>query len=189
MPEGCPSWIGGDCPNNLPDLLSFVEERAAWLHKFHTTYPRVLAPDFVEDIAKRVGPPQAASADRAKWASEHVWLWADRILTCVNHWLDHSSMVGPVWQSKPPDLIRADQHFSALIAWCKEKADRSDGVAEQGQGPAGAATPPDLVESAKRWAFSKLWLVIPGVILLVLLPWCVQIVQGLRTLLEWFGVK
>ena len=163
MPEGCPSWIGGDCPNNLPDLLSFVEERAAWLHKFHTTYPRVLAPDFVEDIAKRVGPPQAASADRAKWASEHVWLWADRILTCVNHWLDHSSMVGPVWQSKPPDLIRADQHFSALIAWCKEKADRSDGVAEQGQG-AGGSAPPDLVESARDgrsansgWSFPALF--------------------------------
>jgi len=49
--------------------------------------------------------------------------------------------------------------------------------------------PPDYPEKMKKWVFSKLWLVIPGIILLVLLPWVFQIVQMLKGLLEWFGIK
>lgn len=49
--------------------------------------------------------------------------------------------------------------------------------------------PPDYLEKAKRWAFSKPWLVFPGIILLILLPWCVGIVQTVRSLLEWFVAK
>lgn len=49
--------------------------------------------------------------------------------------------------------------------------------------------PPDYLEIVKKWAFSKPWLVFPGIALLVLLPWVVGIVQMVRSLLEWFGVK
>jgi len=49
--------------------------------------------------------------------------------------------------------------------------------------------PPDYLDKAKKWAFSKPWLVFPGIILLILLPWCVGIVQMVKSLLEWFGVR
>jgi len=49
--------------------------------------------------------------------------------------------------------------------------------------------PPDYLEIAKKLTFSKTWLVIPGIVLLIVLPWCIVIIQMLKTLLEWFGVK
>jgi hypothetical protein len=49
--------------------------------------------------------------------------------------------------------------------------------------------PPDYLDRAKKWAFSKPWLVFPGIAMLVLLPWIVGIVQMVKNLLEWFGVK
>ena len=49
--------------------------------------------------------------------------------------------------------------------------------------------PPDYLDKAKKWAFSKPWLVFPGIVLLILLPWALGIVQVVKTLLEWFGIK
>jgi hypothetical protein len=123
MAGNCPSWIGGDCPQNLADLLSFLEPRAVWMHVYYTdtASPRVLAPEFVEDIAKRVGSAPPSPMKRVEWASDNVWRWANTIHTCVNHWFDWFGMVGPLWQSEPPSFIRADEHFSALIRRCRRK--------------------------------------------------------------------
>jgi hypothetical protein len=49
--------------------------------------------------------------------------------------------------------------------------------------------PPDYLQIAKTWAFSKPWLVYPGILLLIILPWCVGLVKVAEFIIEWYGVK
>jgi hypothetical protein len=145
----------------LESIASFVKQRASWFRGYFADPQSPLPSEFIKDVVATVGiaghVPDEWHA-RADWARLHMALWLQNVLTDVNHRLDATAFNGyPVWNAdirNPQFFFLADQHFSQLIAWCKQVAAALAGLPPSAlpKRRRGGQTKPT---TAKRAAFAR----------------------------------
>jgi hypothetical protein len=106
----------------------------------------------------------------------------------VLEWWDAARLIGgtsPPPPLPPPfpqvcsDIQEALAAADELLRWCDQAAEAAQHALSQ---------IPDWWDEIKKWSRSKLWLVILGIMILLLL-WFVSNVQNIKTLLEWLIAK
>ena len=107
-----PGWIGPEAPETQAQLSDWLAQRTAWYRQ----HP-IEDDAFVKDVRAVTQSPHLR-------IEELRWMYVARVIYNVHVWLDDHAVCGvPVWSHEPPDLIRADEHLSALLQflWAAEK--------------------------------------------------------------------